>query len=82
MLQISTSKLKQQIQLLSNIEHEEIVITKRDKPFGVVLGFERYQELLKLEQDLEKAKKLQTLKSLGSFELGGDDYKSIKSSMS
>jgi len=82
MIQLSTSKLKQQIQLLSNIEHEDIVITKRDKPFGAILAYERYQELLKLEQSFKKQKQLDALNSLASFELGGDDYKNIKSGMS
>lgn len=39
------------------------------------------QQIKSISNDINKQKKLEALKSLKSFELGGSDYKTIKSQM-
>lgn len=80
-MNITATQLKQRIQLLSNVTDEDIIVTKREKPFAVIMDFNRYQELLDVVKDIKKQNKLNALNSLKSFELGGNDYKNIKSQM-
>ena len=78
-LQITSTKLKQQINLLSNVKEDDIIVTKRDKPFAVIIDYDKYTKLMQQLQSQELAKKLNALESLNSFNLGGKDYKEIKS---
>ena len=43
---ISASKIKQNSTLLQNALREDLLITKRDKPFVVVMDYKKYQELI------------------------------------
>lgn len=78
MLTITSTQIKQQTYLLDRVKDEEILVTKRDKPFAVVVSMERYNELVGEHQKREVDKKLEALNSLGSYELGGKSYREIK----
>lgn len=78
MLTITSTQIKQQTHLLDRVKDEEILVTKRDKPFAVVVSMERYNELVGEQQKREMDKKLEALNSLGSYGLGGKSYKEIK----
>jgi len=78
-MQITSSKLKQQINILSSVRNEDIIITKRNKPFAVVIDYDKYQQIMNQINNQELEKKLNALNSLKSFNLGGKDYKDIKS---
>jgi prevent-host-death family protein len=78
-MQIASSKLKQQINILSSVRNEDIIITKRNKPFAVVIDYDKYQQIMNQINKQELEKKLNALNSLQSFSLGGKDYKDIKS---
>lgn len=43
---ISASEIKQNSSLLQNALREDLLITKRDKPFVVVIDYEKYQKLI------------------------------------
>ncbi len=43
---ISASEIKQNSTLLQNALREDLLITKRDKPFVVVIDYKKYQELI------------------------------------
>ncbi len=43
---ISASEIKQNTTLLQNALREDLLITKRDKPFVVVIDYKKYQELI------------------------------------
>ena len=78
-MNISATELKQQTHLLNHIKNEDIVVTKRSKPFAVIVDYEKYQKLLQELNNKKIEKKLDALNSLNSFNLGGKDYAQIKS---
>lgn len=78
---ISATQLKQQSHLLDHIKEEDIIITKRDKPFAVVVDIDRYKTLIHDAKQSQTDKKLQALLTLGSYSLGGKGYGEIKSEM-
>lgn len=80
-MNITATELKQQINLLNSIKDEDIIVTKRDKPFAVIIDFEKYNKLLQDSKSREIAKKLEILDSLSSFSLGGKDFREIKEEM-
>ena len=43
---VTASEIKQNSTILQNALKGDMLITKRDKPFVVVLDYERYQELI------------------------------------
>ena len=43
---VTASEIKQNSTLLQNALRDDMLITKRDKPFVVVVDFKRYQELI------------------------------------
>jgi len=43
---ISASEIKQNSTLLQNALREDLLITKRDKPFVVVIDYKKYQKLI------------------------------------
>jgi len=47
---ISASEIKKNSTILQNALREDMLITKRDKPFVVVVDFKRYQELIANEK--------------------------------
>ena len=77
-MNISATELKQKTHLLNNIKNEDIVVTKRSKPFADIVDYEKYQELLQELNKKKIEKKLDALNSLKSFNLGGKDYAQIK----
>ncbi len=78
-MEISATELKQKTHLLNHIEEEDIIVTKRSKPFAVIIDYEKYK---KLQDELNEKKirqKIEALESLGSYSLGGKDFAQIKS---
>jgi prevent-host-death family protein len=47
MQSVTASELRQNSMLLQNALREDLLITKRDKPFVVVMDYQKYQELEK-----------------------------------
>ena len=43
---VTASEIKQNSTILQNALRDDMLITKRDKPFVVVVDFKRYQELI------------------------------------
>lgn len=43
---VTASEIKQNSTLLQNALKDDMLVTKRDKPFVVVLDYERYKELI------------------------------------
>lgn len=80
-MNISATQLKQQTHLLDHVKHEDIIITKREKPFAVVVDIERYRTLIKEAQEGKIDHKLAALSKLGSFSLGGKDFSDLKAEM-
>jgi prevent-host-death family protein len=80
-MNISATQLKQQSHLLDHVKNEDIVITKRDKPFAVVIDIERYKTLIKEAEEGKIEHKLAALSVLGSFSLGGKDFGDLKAEM-
>jgi len=81
MMTITATQLKQQTYLLDNAVVEDIRVTKRDRPFVVIVDAKRYEELLRNQKKSGNEKKLEALKTLGSHALGGSDIDTIKASM-
>ena len=75
---LTATQLKQQTYLIDNVKKEDIVITKRDRPFAVLIDIDRYHELLKKESRQKSSKKLEALEELGSYHLGGKNIAEIK----
>lgn len=80
-MNISATQLKQQSHLLDHVKEEDIVITKREKPFAVVIDIERYRTLVKEAEAGKIEQKLAALLGLGSFSLGGKDFNDLKTEM-
>ncbi len=78
-MNISATELKQQTHLLNSVKNEDIIVTKRSKPFAVIIDYEKYQKMLQELNSKKIEKKLNALESLNSFNLGGKDYSQIKS---
>ena len=47
---VTASEIKQNSTILQNALRGDMLVTKRDKPFVVVLDFKRYEELIAREQ--------------------------------
>ncbi|MDQ1298688.1 MAG: Antitoxin [Campylobacterota bacterium] len=80
-MNISATQLKQQSHLLDHVKEEDIIITKREKPFAVVIDIERYRILMKEAEAGKIEQKLTALSGLGSFSLGGKDFNDLKTEM-
>ncbi len=78
-MNITATQLKQETHLLTQVEKEDIVITKRSKPFAVIIEYEKYKKLINESNKSKLKEKLDALNSLESFHLGGKDHKEIKS---
>ena len=77
-MNITATQLKQETNLLSQVEKEDIIVTKRSKPFAVIIEYDKYKKLIKETNKSKLKEKLDALNSLESFHLGGKDYKEIK----
>jgi len=80
-MNITATQLKQQTHILSHLKDEDIIVTKRDKPFAVIISYEKYQEMIAQNRQQSIDKKIQALQSIEAIDLGGKDYRSIKSEM-
>lgn len=80
-MNISATQLKQQSHLLDHVKEEDIIITKHEKPFAVVMDIERYRTLVKAAEAGKIEQKLAALSGLGSFSLGGKDFNDLKTEM-
>ncbi|KIM07548.1 MAG: hypothetical protein KU28_06320 [Sulfurovum sp. PC08-66] len=80
-MNITATQLKQQTHILSHLNAEDIIVTKRDKPFAVIIAYDKYQEMLTQNQQQAIEKKIQALQLIEAINLGGKDYQSIKSEM-
>jgi prevent-host-death family protein len=80
-MNISATQLKQQTHLLDHVKDEDIIITKREKPFAVVIDIERYKTLIHEAEAGKIEQKLAALSTLGSFSLGGKDFSDLKTEM-
>jgi len=80
-MNITATQLKQQTHILTHLKEENIIVTKRDKPFAVIIAYDKYQELLTQNQQQAINKKIQALQSIEAIDLGGKDYRTIKSEM-
>jgi len=47
---VTASEIKQNSTILQNALRDDMLVTKRDKPFVVVLDFKRYEELIAREK--------------------------------
>ena len=77
-MNISATQLKQHAHLLDHVKEEDIIITKREKPFAVVIDIEKYNRLIAEANAVKIQKKLDALDSLGSYALGGKDFSQLK----
>ena len=75
---LTTTQLKQQIYLIDNVKKEDIIITKKDRPFAILMDIDRYEKLMKNSHKDNKKSKLDALKALGSYKLGGQNISDIK----
>lgn len=78
---LTATQLKQQTYLMDNVKTEDIIITKRERPFAVLIDIDRYEQLIKNSKKENNQKKLDALKELGSYHLGGKDIRVIKEEM-
>jgi prevent-host-death family protein len=78
---LTATQLKQQTYLMDNVKKEDIVITKRDRPFAVIIDIDRYHKLIGNNRNDSIKKKLKALDSLGSYSLGGKNIDKIKEEM-
>jgi len=83
MMTITATQLKQQTYLIDNAIKEDIKVTKRDRPFVVIVDAQRYEALLRnqKEERQDTKAKLKALEAMGSYALGGSDIKDIKENM-
>jgi len=80
-MQITATQLKQNVNLLANIKNEDIVVTKRDKPFAVIVDYDKYHDLIDIKNQKEIKRKIKILESLPILEFEDKDYATIKSEM-
>lgn len=75
---ITTKQLSEEQNIFTNLTNEEIIVTEKEKPFAVIIDFEKYQRLLNEVENKQIAKKLQLLDSIGNYPLGGKSFKTLK----
>ena len=63
---ITATQLKQQTYLLDRAVKEDIQVTKRDRPFVVIVDAQRYEELLEnqVKEDVDTKASLEVFKKL------------------
>ncbi|WP_457605592.1 type II toxin-antitoxin system Phd/YefM family antitoxin [Nitratifractor sp.] len=49
-MEITATELKQKSYLLDEVKREDIVVTKRSRPFAVIIDIDRYHDLLQRAQ--------------------------------
>jgi len=80
---VSISEIQRNLHKLDGFDIIEVVDKKRNQVKGYFLDkkYHNIIEALIKEQEAEKNRKLEALKALGSYALGGLDIKEIKASM-
>ena len=84
---VTASTLKQHFHLLDEARREPITVTKRGRPYVVVLDHETYRKLREQSGQSSRdevpplRKKLDALDALGTYALGGNDIRDIKATM-
>lgn len=77
-MHITSTELKQNTIDPVVLQREDIVITKREKPFAVIVDYTKYNQLVQQAKQNEINKKLSALESLGEYSLGGKNFKELK----
>ncbi|MDQ7084383.1 MAG: type II toxin-antitoxin system Phd/YefM family antitoxin [Sulfurovum sp.] len=66
---ITASDLKQNSMRLQDALRSDLLVTKRNKPFVVVMDYEKYK---RIEQYIDKVANDETLKAIANLENGTD----------
>ena len=64
---VTASNLKQNTMILQDALREDLLVTKRDKPFVVVMDYKKYQEL---EKYINKVANDETYRAISNLEDG------------
>ncbi len=78
---LTATQLQHESHLMATVSKEDIVITQEEKAFAVLVDIQRYEYLTKNQKDNSTQKKLDALKALGGYHLGGKDIRGIKADM-
>ena len=62
---VTASNLKQNTMILQDALREDLLVTKRDKPFVVVMDYKKYQEL---EKYINKIANDETFRAISNLE--------------
>jgi len=74
-MRISATELRQKSHLMEEAKREDIIVTKRERPFAVIIDIDRYYELLRRaeKRDEKESDKEEILRnSAGIFDLERD----------
>ncbi len=66
---VTASNLKQNTMILQNALREDLLVTKRDKPFVVIMDYKKYQEL---EKYINKVANDETYRAISNLESEDD----------
>jgi len=57
---ITATQLKQQSHLLDQVVKEDIIVTKHNRPFAVIIGIDKYNAMKQQQEKQKEAKQIQT----------------------
>jgi prevent-host-death family protein len=57
---ITATQLKQQSHLLDQVIKEDIIVTKHNRPFAVIIGIDEYNSMKQQQEKQKEAKQTQT----------------------
>ncbi|BDY11896.1 type II toxin-antitoxin system Phd/YefM family antitoxin [Hydrogenimonas cancrithermarum] len=63
-MKITATQIKQNSAILQEALKEDIVVTRHEKPFVVIVGYEKYREMESLAQRYKEEKKARSMQSL------------------
>jgi prevent-host-death family protein len=63
-MRITATQIKQNSAILQEALKEDIVVTKREKPFVVIIDYEKYRKLEKMAKEYETTQKAKTMQNL------------------
>ena len=61
---ITATQIKQNSALLQEALKEEVVVTRHDKPFVVIIGYEKFKELEVMARKYKEEKRAKSLQSM------------------
>ncbi|GEM_PF-3318404 len=61
---ITATQIKQNSALLQEALKEEVIVTRHDKPFVVILGYEKFKEMEKMARKYQEEKQAKSLRSM------------------